>query len=311
MRPPLALMLLAVCSLTPIAQAGTLSRARGAVREAESHGEHKDDRQEEGSLSSARREVRREQRASHHRPKSRSHHHGAVASRGHLFFPFDPWGPCICPPVVQTYVVPPPACTCEVGEPQLAAALERQFARYPHADNIDGFTRYGSPGTGQQWLGQVQMELGSDLQGLDRRSAGVLLEHVGGLGVEFDWNSYTEELPHGGHDELHIGELNLLCAISESDHARLRLGLGTVWLGDRYDTDFGWNLTLRGDWAPADPWLLSGELDLGTLGDAEHLHAAGSIGVMIDRCELYGGYDYRQIGEAKIAGPMVGLRLWF
>ena len=71
------------------------------------------------------------------------------------------------------------------------------------------------------------------------------------------------------------------------------------------------NFTLRGDFAPCRPVVLSGEIDLGRLGDAEHLHLAGTAGVMLDRFEVYGGYDYRRIGDVELQGPMIGLRLWW
>lgn len=160
-------------------------------------------------------------------------------------------------------------------------------------------------------MGQLQLEGGSDFDAIDRTGLGLLVESAGGLGLEFGWDAYTEDLPSGGHDELHIGELGVLYRVAETDRALVRVGLGTAWMGDRYDTDFGLNLSVRADYAPSDPFILSGELDLGRLGDAEHLHAAGTVGVTLDRCELYGGYDYRRIGDVEISGPMVGLRLWF
>ena len=32
---------------------------------------------------------------------------------------------------------------------------------------------------------------------------------------------------------------------------------------------------------------------------------------MLDRFELFGGYDYRRIGNIELKGPMAGLQIWF
>jgi hypothetical protein len=169
----------------------------------------------------------------------------------------------------------------------------------------------GPPGEGQSWSGRVGVEHGSDFADIDRTGFSFLLESESGLGIDFDWDSYAEDLAGGGHDELHVGEVDLLYRFVENEQLLFRAGLGVAWLGDAYDTNAGINFTLKADFAPCDPFVLSGELDLGTLGDAEHLHAAGTVGMMIHRCEVYGGYDYRRIGDVEIQGPMIGLRVWF
>lgn len=322
MRATVAICLLLSLLLPPTAIGGTLSRARTTIRSKSADRAKGDDREDDsddaGKLKKVRREVRskrpsqrgtRSRGGSYHRPLRRSHGGGAIG-----FFAFDRCEPCCPPPVVvETYAYEPlpvlvaPACV----EPLVAESFARQFAPYPYANDCQGLMATCSPGFGKGWSGRVQFELGSDFDGLDRSGAGFLLEGAGGLGIDFDWDSCTEDLPGGGHDELHIGEFDLLYRVAESDHALVRVGLGTVWLGDRYDTDFGVNFTLKADFAPADPLILSGELDLGTLGDAQHLHAAGTVGVMLNRCELYGGYDYRRIGDVEIEGPVIGLRIWF
>ncbi len=324
-----AALLIVVCLLaSPQVLAGTLSRARGAARNAERNNDDDRDRnngqRDSGKLDHARDEVRHEpprerddDRRGSHRRRRRGHSHG-----GRVFgiFAFDRCQPCCPPPVVETYVYPaePLPVAPYVVEPYVdplpitpAETFTRQFTPYPYANDSEGFMLTGSPGCGQPWLGRVHFELGSDFDGIDRTGAGFLLEGEGGLGIDFDWDSYSEDLPGGGHDELHIGEFDVLYRIAETDHALVRVGLGAAWLGDRYDTDFGVNFTLKADLAPSEPIVLSGELDLGTLGDAQHVHASGTVGVMLNRCEVFGGYDYRRIGDVEIEGPMVGIRVWF
>lgn len=340
----LALAVCLVCLLGGAAQGGKLSRAREKVRPAKAASpastppaDSSDDEPARepsrpvGKLASARKQVRgagpsRGERrgGSYHRPPRRSHGGGSFG-----FFAFDVVEPCCPPPVevIETHIYHQPVVTSYAADPVYVSPpapapiypspverLVRQFAPYPYAEGCEGCMLLGDAGFGKAWSGQVQVEVGSDFDGVDRTGGAFLIESTGGLGFDFSWDSYREEYVDAGtkySDELHIGDANLLYRIAESDHALVRAGVGAAWFGDAYDTDFGVNFTLRGDFTPADPLVFSGELDLGTLGDAQHLHAAGTVGVMLGRAELYGGYDYRRIGDVEIEGPMVGLRVWF
>jgi hypothetical protein len=309
------------------ASAGTLSQARSEARDEDRRNSGDGHRESSGTLSAARVEVRGKerheerhddrQRDRRRRDRSRDACLPACGSIG--WFAYSQ--PCP-PPVVETVVVTQPVYMVEPTDaapptyieplgPSLAAAFDRQFAPYPYANQSHGFMLVGSPGAGQSWSGRIGVERGSDFDDLGRTGFSFLLEGEGGLGIDFDWDSYTEDLAGGGHDEMHVGEVDLLYRFVENEQLLFRAGLGVAWLGDAYDTNAGINFTLKADYAPCDPLVLSGELDLGTLGDAEHLHAAGTAGVMIHRCEVYGGYDYRRIGDVEIQGPMVGLRIWF
>ena len=329
MRAAVLFSLIACLLTAPTVQASTLSRARSAARNHDFI--HERDHRNAGELARAQREARKDRKEQRkdrddHRHRGGSYHHPPQHYHGggaFGFFGFNRCEPCCPPTVVETHIYhePIPVYTAEpvvvppvypeIIEPAAVNVFVRQFAPYPYANDCDGLMLTGSPGCGKSWSGRVQFELGSDFDGVDRNGAGFMVEGIGGLGFDFNWDSYTEDLPGGRHDELHVGEIDMLYRVAETDLALVHVGLGTVWLGDRYDTDFGVNFTLKADFAPSDPIVLSGELDLGTLGDAEHVHAAGTIGVMLNRCELYGGYDYRRIGNATIDGPMIGLRVWF
>lgn len=194
-------------------------------------------------------------------------------------------------------------------------SYDHRFAAYPYAGNCHGCLLM-SPladgyAEGKTWSGQVQFELGSDLEGLDRRGVTFLLEGTHGWGLDFAWDSYHEEGSHGYQDALHMGQLHALYRIAESEQWLVRCGLGAAWLGDRRQTDGGVNFTLQADYLPRPPFVCSAEVDLGTLGKAETFHARGTAGLMLNRCELFGGYDFRRIGDVEIAGPLLGLRIWY
>ncbi|MEM6329424.1 MAG: hypothetical protein AAF790_04155 [Planctomycetota bacterium] len=215
---------------------------------------------------------------------------------------------CFGPGFVQAEIAPSPLQP--LGPPPAATP---GFTAFPYAGGENGFRccGQGSAAGAKPWLGRVGLEIGDAGGGVDRTGFRFLLEGEHGFGVGFDWNLFTEELPGGGHDELHLGEVNLLYRLIETDRTLIRAGVGAAWLGDAHATDAGVNFTLMADHALADPLVLSAEIDFGTLGDAQTLHAAAGVGVMLDRCEVFGGYDYRRIGDVELKGPMVGLRFWW
>ena len=337
MRGPFILTLLIVV-LLPIEYcwAGKLSSARGAARSSEpSSKPEKAESQDNnsGKLSRARNEVRQGRPQNDHGPdrgrdrnrwgrrgSQGGNHHNHRDSWFHFsWFDSDPY---CAPPVVeqriyhtypneQTYTVPAAPRCADPVQSSLAASFPNRFTPYPYAEGCDGRLFTTSNVCGHQWLGRVQYEYGSDSDDLDRNGIGFLLEHAGGFGIDFDWDSYTETLPGGGHDELHIGEFDFLYRVAQSDHLLMRAGVGVSWLGDSIGSEAGVNFTIKADYMPSRPFVFSGELDFGTLGDAENFHAAGSVGAMLGRAEIYGGYDYRRIGDVEIEGPQIGIRFWF
>lgn len=191
------------------------------------------------------------------------------------------------------------------------------FADYPYASSIVGDgpcveqSGWLSQGSGKSYSGSVFFETGSDFDRLSRRGIGFLVEHESRFGIDFKWDSYVEDLGDGWTDELHITDLNLLFRIAESDHYVVRAGVGANFLGDAYGTEAGFNFTAKADVFPIKPIVLSGELDLGTIGDAEMFHLRGKVGVQLDRFEIFGGYDYRTLGSVPLQGALVGMQVWF
>lgn len=167
------------------------------------------------------------------------------------------------------------------------------------------------PDLTQSWSARTTFEYGFKRDGLDRRGIGILAERIEGIGIDFKWDSYREDLGGGDSDELHISDLNLMYRLVDSERCLIRAGIGMNFLGDAFGTETGINFTSKVELFPVQPFVLSGELDLGTIGDAEMFHGALKAGLMLDRFELFGGYDYRDIGGVKLKGPMAGLNIWF
>ena len=60
------------------------------------------------------------------------------------------------------------------------------------------------------------------------------------------------------------------------------------------------------------PFVLSLDAQIGILGRRTFYGAArATFGVLIRRVELFGGYEHKQIGSARLGGPLFGLRVWF
>jgi hypothetical protein len=315
--PTIVCLLLATNLLMTNTSAGSLSRAREQVREDSSSHEQEESGSDSGTLDDARGEVRRDSEHHHDSDHHGGHHHDHHSHSGLSlgFFSFGGCDPYYPPPVYlesapPVYVGAPQPIYDPPIYPSAATSLVSSFPEYPYADGLGGAMVTDGSSFGKEWSGQVQFEFGSG-DDVDRSGGAFLLEGVHGFGIDVDWDSYREDLPGGGQDELHIGEFNLLYRIAESEHSLIRVGVGVAWLGDRFDTDYGVNFSIKADYMPRRPLVFSGELDLGTIGDAETLHAAGTVGVMLQRCELYGGYDYRRIGDVELVGPMMGLRVWF
>jgi len=197
-----------------------------------------------------------------------------------------------CPP---TYVVAP-ACVPARPVPYVQ----------PAPVDYEVFPTHVQP---TQWSGGLRLELGGAGDRVSRTGLGLLVESGLRVGVDFDWDAYSEELEAGGHDELHIGQANLTYRVYEHEHAKVRAGVGVGWLGDRYGAEAGINFTLQADLQLTTHWVAHADVDIGTLGDAQTQHVAATVARRFGPCEVFAGYDFRRIGAVDLQGPALGLRL--
>jgi hypothetical protein len=91
----------------------------------------------------------------------------------------------------------------------------------------------------------------------------------------------------------------------------MRMGVGMNWLNDPTQTDLGVNFTYGGDFFPRKPWVISGEIDAGTLGNAGLFRFRTSLGLIFRRFETYVGYEYSDIGRTQDNFFISGVRVWF
>jgi hypothetical protein len=209
------------------------------------------------------------------------------------------------------------------------AGVEGYFRRYPYADGDPGFMyRDGwseprpAPGSDAvevlglgRWSVRGLVEESNDFDGLNRATLHLLLETTSRLGLQTSW-TYLQENLNGcwcgrRWDEMVLGDVNLVYRFAQHDRAQFRAGIGARFLADNDLFRAGFNFTYGMDLYPVKPWVFSTTLDAGTLGHAGVFHIRATAGYMLNRFEIYGGYDYMRIGAVDLQGPVLGLRVWF
>lgn len=308
-----ALVLVSGSVLSAVAIAGKLSAARKAVRENNSEESQRDEDEDEhhGKLNKVRRAVRRDNRPRRRRDGRPARRHFRLHPQ--FIVALDADGDS-CPPVVPRPLVVPAAKEADPAPdeaclPPLPPPPKRPVCRFPYSD---GYLIGPSwVHAGRNWAGRFRLERGFKTDGVDRWGFAFLVEEGNGLGLQSEWNRYTERLPGGRRDRLHFGDLNLVFRAVETEYGHARFGLGLNWLDDRVRLDLGWNFTAGIDFFPRRPWIVSGELDLGNVGDAFLFHGRLTAGAAWNRFEIFGGYDFRSLDSVSLHGPLVGFRIWF
>lgn len=163
----------------------------------------------------------------------------------------------------------------------------------------------------RRWFGNVSLEYGNDYDQLERMSGQLRLTHVTSWGIDTTWSSYQENFATGGQDQLWIGDVNLTYQIASRNNFISRVGLGINWLDDSIGTEAGINVTYGADIFFDSPFVISSEIDWGTLGEAERFHARATVGVVLDRVEAFSGFDYESFDGRPLKSVVFGVRLWY
>jgi len=188
------------------------------------------------------------------------------------------------------------------------------FASFPYADGHEGYLVIESKPPSKVFaLGaSYQQEFGSDFSGITRTGGQLQVESADyRFGLDTEWDVFTEKLPSGSTFDLWTGDANLVVRFAQSEKLMMHSGIGINYLTATGQTDLGFNFTYSLDAFPVDPWVISADLDWGTLGHSSRFHLRGATGVTLEWVELFGGYDYERIGGQDLHGPMVGARFWW
>lgn len=185
------------------------------------------------------------------------------------------------------------------------------FPRFPYDDNDAGYLSLSAPGQhAKPWAIRFGAEYAATFDDLEHVGGNLLVSTTSRLGVDTSFSRLREELD-GGHDELWLGDCNFVFRFAQSQWAEFRTGLGINWMDDRYGSELGFNFTYAMDFYPRKPWVLSSELDAGTLGHAGLFHFRTTAGIVVRNIELYTGYEYKGIGSTDWNALIGGVRVYF
>jgi hypothetical protein len=163
----------------------------------------------------------------------------------------------------------------------------------------------------ESWSGRLSLENGNDFSGLNRLNGTLFLDTTLRLGLRTSWHYFNEALDGGRHDDLVLGDTNLTFRFAQHEQAQVYAGLGFRTLAGPGQTHWGWNFTYGADFYPVKPLVISTLLDVGSVGAAGVFHVRATAGLVYERWEVFGGYDFLRIGSVNLQGPLVGVRLWF
>jgi len=157
---------------------------------------------------------------------------------------------------------------------------------------------------------RFEIDYAGDEADVSRSGFGLLLNATGGLGIDTGVRMFNER-DADFRDHLWMGDFNLVYELFPTKYSRTRAGVGVNWLADRYGSEGGFNLTLGTDLF-AGPITFTGEVDLGTLGDADLFHGRLTAAIQPGaHLEWFAGYDYLDVGGTEIRGVVGGVRFRF
>lgn len=184
------------------------------------------------------------------------------------------------------------------------------FPEHPYDEADGSLLPDKSPRGAHDSLIVLQGQYGDDFDRLIHANGRLLMEHSSRFGIDSEFFYRNEQLPNS-HDELWTGDFNVTYRFAQSEHWQFRTGLGANWLTYRGDAESGINFTYGADWFPQDPWVFTGVIDWGRIGDAGLFHARTTAGVSHHGWGLFTGYDFFEIGDQEIHAWINGVELRF
>jgi hypothetical protein len=186
------------------------------------------------------------------------------------------------------------------------------FLKYPYEQG-GGFMRLEGDPAYEPWAYSLRWssEYGYDFDGVERFGTNIHLETTSRLGIDAELSWFDQHDDQGvAVDEFWVGDANAILRFAQSHHAQWWTGAGVNWIDD-VNTQYGFNLTYGADIFLGDPWILSGAMDYGKIGDEDFFHGRLALGANWKTIEGFIGYDYLNAGSREHDTLMVGLRTWW
>lgn len=225
------------------------------------------------------------------------------------------WDPRILYIFVLPWIVPHRMLEPEDDE-MYARTCFRGFAAYPYADKRPGLLRSSCEEDAalQPWAFGVGVESGwlSGEVVPVTLSARLLLWKRAELSLRTD---SLLEIGTNLRDQAFMTTGHASFRFAESKHVDFRMGLGPRAFS-RKATRFGADLLYGVDIYGRKPIVTRLEFHAGSLRRTFVGQFRGTLGVMVGRAEIYGGYDHTYLSDGsdagvRLRGPIAGARGWF
>lgn len=119
-------------------------------------------------------------------------------------------------------------------------------------------------------------------------------------------------------DRLHFATFEFGPQLSAGERLAVRVGVvGNIMFDDQRSLPAdptvtpGLGAAAEFDLYPIRPLVVSGRGAIMRLGDTVFMEARGTLGVTINRVEVFAGYDHRIVGNVALGGPLVGAAIRF
>lgn len=190
------------------------------------------------------------------------------------------------------------------------------LGEYPYADGSGGYARplRDEEGVAREWRTafRVEAEAGYVLAGAGRISGGARMQLPFYVDLATRYTVFVEPDVVGIASFL-LGRVDLEVRVIDANGAQLRIGAGLRHAHDAIGSVLGGGFGIAMDLFPVQPLVLSASADIGFVGRAAVAALRATLGVMIDRTELFVGYHYDGLlGDSPVdlGGVILGSRVW-
>jgi hypothetical protein len=206
-----------------------------------------------------------------------------------------------------------------LGHAIVDAAQERaehvRFGLYPYADGAAGWVvREGAAAALPIASFRFSLDYAYDWDRVHRPAVTLALDTAAGVGLRAELTNYFERLPGGALDYLAIGTLNAMFRVVDTPRVAPYVGLGWRYLAAEGAMRNGFDCLFAADVFPVRPLVVSAIAEGGNLGRAGFLHGRLTLGALVQRLEIFAGYDAVIIGDGEdpviFHGPVAGIRGW-
>ena len=175
------------------------------------------------------------------------------------------------------------------------------FIKYPFARAHAGSMRMNPlPGDSVESSHlRIRLDYADNFLAQQKISTHFIFESRNRWGVDGSFDYLRESVAADQHEQLWVGDVNVIWRFAQMDKAQMRVGLGMNWQRAAAGTENGINFTYGGDFYLSEPQIISADLDWGRLGSAGLFRMRSTYGRQIGRAKVYVGHEYLSIGSFK------------